>query len=79
MGTGRECVENLIQAFKTPVRERCAGVSCKAKALSDPTVWDHGNNRSFGVRGADSFQEQIPHEPPKREGQAQESNSKNPL
>lgn len=55
MGIGRECVENLIRAFQTPGRRGVLEFHAKQRALSDPTVWDHGNNRSSGVRGADSF------------------------
>lgn len=56
VGTGRKCVQNLIQAFKTPGRKGVLEFCAKPRALSDATVWDHGNNRSCGVRGAESFQ-----------------------
>lgn len=86
MGTGRKCVENLIPAFKTPGRKGVLQFPAKERALSALTVWDHGNNRNSGVRGADSFRadpwpcfrNRAPGEPPEREGQAEER-SKKPL
>lgn len=87
MGIGRECVQDLIRAFQTPGRKGVLEFHAKQRALSDPTVWDHGNNRSSGVRAADSFhadpwpsfRNRSPREQPEREGQAQESKEETPV
>lgn len=87
VGIGRECVQDLIRAFQTPGRKGVLEFHAKQRALSDPTVWDHGNNRSSGVRAADSFhadpwpsfRNRSPREQPEREGQAQESKEETPV